>query len=131
MKQLVFIVLFLFSAIRLVAGGYEVSICDSLNSKGTCIGVSDLFHYPGDKMKLIVLVHNKDMLRTSKVIFKLYLMKNDHDGEIAAELSSRTQPDWFAVSKKLYFFKPGYYRLDVFKADNTKIGSIFFTLSDR
>ena len=111
--------------------GFDISICDSVDKKGSCIGKNDLFHFSGDKMHLQVLVHNKEMLGTGKIVYKLYLMKNDHEGEISAELSSPTRPDWFAVVKKLYFFKPGYYRLDVFKADNTKISSTFFTLSDR
>ena len=82
-------------------------------------------------MTLHVLVHNKEMLNTSKIIYKLYIMSNDHDGEIFAELSSFVKPNWFAVSKKLYFFKPGYYKLDVFKADNIKISTQFITISDR
>ena len=130
MKQLVFVLLLVLSAGNLKAG-YEISICDSVDKKGLCVGKSDLFHFAGDKMRLEVLVHNKDMLATTRIRYKLYLMKNDNEGEISAELSSPTRPDWFAVVKKLYFFKPGYYRLDVFKADNTKISSTFFTLSDR
>ena len=131
MRNIVFALLFLLSVGKAVAGGYDVSVCDSLDRQGNCKGKSDIFHYPGDKMKLIVLVHNKEMLRTSKILYKLYLMKNDSEGEIAAELSNNVHPDWFATSKKLYFFKPGYYRLDVYKADNTKVSSQFITISDR
>jgi len=127
---MLFVALMLFSAGKLIAG-YDISICDTVNKKGLCVGKNDVFHFTGDKMALQVLVHNKQMLGTSKIKYKLYIMKNDHDGEISAELSSFSKPDWFAVVKKLYFFKPGYYRLDVFKADNTEIGSVFFTLSDR
>ena len=111
--------------------GYEISICDSVDSKGLCIGKNDVFHFTGDKMKLQVLVHNKEMLGTTKIRYKLYLMRNDNEGDIYAELSTSTRPEWFAVAKKMYFFKPGYYRVDVFKADKSKIGSVFFTLSDR
>ena len=130
MKHMLFVALMLFSAGKLIAG-YDISICDTIDKKGLCVGKNDVFHFTGDKMALQVLVHNKQMLGTSKIKYKLYIMKNDHDGEISAELSSFSKPDWFAVVKKLYFFKPGYYRLDVFKADNTEIGSVFFTLSDR
>jgi hypothetical protein len=130
MKHVIFVALLLLSAGKLIAG-YDISICDSIDKKGLCQGKNDLFHFTGDKMKLQVLVHNKDMLGTSKISYKLYLMKNDHDGEISAELSSSVKPEWFAAVKKLYFFKPGYYKLDIFKADKSKIGSVFFTLSDR
>jgi hypothetical protein len=130
MKHMFFVALLLLSVGKLLAG-FDISICDSIDSKGFCKGKSDFFHYTGDRMKLQVLVHNKEMLGTSKIRYKLYLMKNDREGEISAELSSDTKPEWFATVKKLYFFKPGYYRLDVFKADNTEIGSVFFTLSDR
>ena len=130
MKHLFFVALLLLCAGRLVAE-YDISVCDSIDRKGLCNGKSDLFHFNGDRMALQVLVHNKQMLGTSKIRYKLYLMQNDHDGEIYAELSSAVKPEWFAAVKKMYFVKPGYYRLDVFKADNTEIGSLFFTLSDR
>ena len=125
-----FVALLFLSTARLVAG-YDISICDSIDRKGLCHGKSDVFPFTGDKMTLQVLVHNKDMLGTSKLRYKLYMMKNDREGEIFAELSSSVKPEWFAAVKKLYFVKPGYYKLDVFKADNTQIGSLFFTLSDR
>lgn len=130
MKHYVIVAFTLLCAYK-VKAGYEISICDSISPRGTCLGKNELFHFTGDKMNLQVLVHNKEMLKTGKILYKLYLMKNDHEGEISAELSNYTKPDWFTTAKKLYFFKPGYYRLDVFKADNTKIGSVFFTLSDR
>ena len=39
--------------------------------------------------------------------------------------------EWFGVVKKLYFVKPGYYRIDVLKADKSQISSTFITISDR
>jgi hypothetical protein len=125
-----FVALLLLSTARVMAG-YDISICDSIDNKGNCYGKSDLFHFTGDKMSLKVLVYNKQMLGTSKLLFKLYLMKNDRQGDIFAELSSSVKPEWFAAVKKMYFVKPGYYKLDVLKADKTPIGSVFFTLSDR
>ena len=111
--------------------GYEVSICDSINKKGLCAGKNDVFHYTGDRMRLQAVVYNKEMLSTTKIYFKLYLMSNDHDGEISAELSTDVKPGWFAVVKRLYFFKPGYYKLDVLNAKKVKIGTHFITISDR
>lgn len=63
-----FVVLLLFSTARLVAG-YEISICDSIDKKGGCLGKSDVFHFTGDKMTLKVLVHNKEMLNTTKLLY--------------------------------------------------------------
>jgi hypothetical protein len=130
MKHLVFVVLMVLSASRLLAG-YEISICDSVNKKGQCEGKSDLFHYTGDRMMLQALVYNKDMLGTPKIYFKLYEMANDHDGDISAELSTEVKPGWFAVVKRLYFFKPGYYKLEVFNAKKALLGTRFITISDR
>ena len=130
MKNVVLAVLLLLGSLKLMAG-YDVSVCDSVDQKGNCINKSDIFHFTGDRMKLQVAVHNKDMLNTSKILFKVYLMKNDNDGDIYAELSSYTKPEWFGVVKKLYFVKPGYYRIDVLKADKSQISSTFITISDR
>jgi hypothetical protein len=131
MKQIVFLVLMILSTGRLIAAGYEISVCDSINKKGQCAGKSDLFHYTGDRMRLFAMVYNKNMLATSKVYFKLYLMSNDNEGEISAELSTDVKPGWFAVVKRLYFFKPGYYKLDILNANKIKIASQFITISDR
>ena len=130
MKPVTLVMLLLFFAVKLMAG-YEVIVCDSIDKKGSCVGKNDIFHFTGDKMRLYVSVHNSQMLNTTKVIYRLYEMQNDHDGDIAAELSSYAKPEWFVVVKSLYFFKPGYYRLDVLKADKTKISSTFITITDR
>ena len=130
MKRLTFVVLMLLSASPVFAG-YEISVCDSINKKGQCAGKNDLFHYTGDRMRLYAMVYNKEMLGTPKVYFKLYEMTNDHDGVISAELSTEVKPGWFAVVKRLYFFKPGYYKLDVYNANSVKIGTQFITISDR
>ena len=130
MKQIVFALLFMLSAGKVFAG-YEISICDSIGKGGACVGKNDVFHFTGDKMKLMALVYNKDLLNTTKIIYKVYLMKNDNDGELYADLTGNIQNGWISTAKKMYFFKPGYYKLDVFKADHSKIGSVFFTLSDR
>jgi len=129
MKNFLFVLL-MFFAVKLMAG-YEVSVCDSIDKKGNCISPNTVFHYPGDKMAVFVAVRNKQMLNTSKILFKVYTMSNDHDGEIYAELSSYAKPEWFEVVKKLYFVKPGYYRLDVYTGNKTKISSTFITISDR
>lgn len=130
MKNIVFVLLLLLCAGN-VKAGYEISICDSIDKKGTCLGKNSEFHFTGDKMKLMALVYNKNLLNTSKLFYKVYIMKNDNEGDIYAELTGNIKSDWVSTAKKLYFFKPGYYKLDVFKADKVKIGSVFFTLSDR
>jgi hypothetical protein len=130
MKQFSLAVLLLIFAIQ-VRAGFQVSVCDSVDKKGICVGKNDIFRFTGDKMRLYVSVYNPQMLNTTKVIYRLYEMQNDHDGDIAAELSSYAKPEWFVVVKSLYFFKPGYYRLDVLKADKSKINSTFITITDR
>ena len=131
MKHIVFLgVMFLCSG-KLFATGYEVSVCESLDVNSRCIGKNDVFHYPGDKMKLHIWVHNKVALGTSKIIYKVYTMANDHDGEIYAELSSFVRPEWFAISKDVTFVKPGYYKIEVYLANKTLINSQFITITDR
>ena len=132
MKQLVLVAIMICTAFKLMAsGGYDIAICDSINKKGLCAGKSDFFHFTGDRMRLQAVVYNKNMLATPKIYFKLYLMSNDNDGEIVAELHTDVHPGWFAVVKRLYFFKPGYYKLDVFNATGAKLGTQFVTISDR
>ena len=125
-----FLLLFLFtSAIR--ASGYEIIFCTKLDSIGRCKGKADEFTWNGDKMQLLSVVKNKSKLKTTKLNYKVFLMKNDHDGELAAELTAHTKTYWSSAVKKIYFFKPGYYKIDVYDATNKLIVTGFVTITER
>lgn len=131
MKKLLLILLLFLHGAVFGAGGYELSFCTAVDKEGYCNGKSDIFRWTGEKMKMQCLVYNKDGLKTSKLYYKLFLMRNDHDGELAAELTIYTKPEWFYIEKKVYFFKPGYYKMDVYNAGNVLIGSLYITITDR
>ena len=82
-------------------------------------------------MKLQVILLNKDHLGTNKVYYRVYFMKNDHDGELFAELSSITRANDFYTVRSITFVKPGYYKVDVFDANNNRLTSGSVTISDR
>ncbi|MDB5281186.1 MAG: hypothetical protein JWO06_261, partial [Bacteroidota bacterium] len=123
------ILLLLGSAVK--AGNYDIWFCTKLDSTGHCKGKSDQFNWSGGKMKLLSIVKSKGPLNTSKLNYKVFFMKNDHDGELAAELTSHTKAYWKSVVKEIYFFKPGYYKVDVYNAANALLLSGFVTITDR
>jgi hypothetical protein len=132
MKNFFAFLLILFLGFSAHAGSYEILFCDHIDSaSGKCKGKAEEFKWTGDKMTLATVVINKDRLNTTKINYKVFFMKNDREGELAAELSAKTRASWFSVTKKIYFFKPGYYKVDVYNADNKLIVSGFVTISDR
>lgn len=58
-------------------------------------------------------------------------MKNSKDGEIYAELRSSTRPEWKSVNKRIYFVKPGYYKVEIYDAANKRLAESFITTMGR
>lgn len=132
MKNIAVLLLLVLLGFGAKAGGYEILFCDHIDSiSGKCKGKAEEFKWNGDKVTLSTVVINKDKLNTTKISYKVFMMKNDREGELAAELSAKTRTSWFSVTKKIYFFKPGYYKVDVFNADNKLIVSGFVTITGR
>jgi hypothetical protein len=111
--------------------GYEVRFCDSIDVKGHCRGKADAFKLYGERLKLQVMVFNAEQLATTKLSYRIFFMKNEREGELTAELSVYTRPEWQSASKQVYFFKPGRYKVDVFNEKDEMIASDFVTISDR
>ena len=98
---------------------------------GRCKGKADEFVWTGDKMQLSSVVKNAEKLKTTKISYKVFLMKNDREGELAADLTRQVKPSWNLAVKKIYFFKPGYYKVDVYDSANVLIVTGFVTITER
>jgi hypothetical protein len=130
MKTVFIVSAFLLAALTSKAG-YEIRFCDSIDVKGHCKGKADHFNLNGERIKLQVMVFNAEQLGTNKLSYRIFFMKNDREGELTAELSVYTRPDWQSASKQVYFFKPGYYKVDIFNEKDEMIASDYVTITDR
>ncbi len=121
---------FLLIAVKSFAG-YDILFCTNFDSIGHCKESADEFNLTGDKMKLHMLVVNKDGLHTDKVSFKIYFLEDNADRDLMAELSTGAKPNWLYVVKDAYFFKPGRYKVDVYNGKKENIANAFVTITDR
>ena len=100
---------------------------------GNCKGKGETFEWNGDKTLLQLIVMNKDGLGVEKLRFMIFAMKNDKEGKLYADLSIAI-PDSSSpyVIKKLMFYKPGYYKVDVLNALNfVPLTTGYVTITDR
>ncbi|HWB64368.1 MAG TPA: hypothetical protein VG603_12710, partial [Chitinophagales bacterium] len=109
----------------------DVTFCTHVDSLGHCQGKATEFKWNGDKMKLSMLISNKDGLQTTLLSYKVFAMKNDHDGDLFAELSSKVHTTWHYVVRNVFFFKPGYYKVDVYTKDYKLVATQFITITGR
>ena len=105
--------------------------CANADSLGNCKGQGETFEWKGDKTALYLMVMNKDGIRMHKMKFMLFTMKNDREGELYADLTQYILPNSLYTAKKMYFYKPGYYRVDVLDENNNPIGKSYITITDR
>ena len=105
--------------------------CTNADSLGNCKGKGETFEWLGDKTALELLVMNKEKLGTKKLKFMLFAMKNDKDGTLYADLSLNVTPGSLYAMKKLYFYMPGYYKVDVLDENDKYLGGGFITITDR
>ncbi len=130
MKKISFI-LFLFSVSLSSKAGYDLLFCTNADSLGNCKGKGETFEWKGDKTALEIVVMNKDTIGTGKLKFMLFAMKNDREGTLYADLSLHVMPNALFAVKKLYFYKPGYYKVDVLDEKDKFLTSGFLTIIDR
>lgn len=130
MKKIVFF-LFLFSVTLSSKAGYDLLFCTNADSLGNCKGKGETFEWKGDKTSLELLVMNKDKIDAKKLKFMLFSMKNDREGTLYAELYLYVMPNSLFAMKKLYFYKPGYYKVDVLDENYKFLTTGFVTILDR
>ncbi len=111
--------------------GWDIAYCNELDSLQKCSGHPTVFEWNGDKVSIYAMVTNDSGLSTSKLFFKIFDMKNDHTGDIYAELRTATRPDWVFTTKKMYFVKPGYYKVEVYDEGNKRLAESFLTITER
>jgi hypothetical protein len=74
---------------------------------------------------------NKEKLGTKKLKFMLFAMTNDREGKLYADLSLNITPNALFAVKKIHFFKPGYYKIDVLDESDKRLTTSFVTILDR
>ena len=129
----VFLILFLFSISIYSKAGYYLLFCTNADSLGNCKGKGQTFDWNGDRTKLDLVVVNKAGLGVAKLRFMIFFMQNDKEGKLYADLSLALPDDRAKYAmKKITFYKPGYYKIDVLNADGfLPLATGFVTVTDR
>lgn len=130
MKRISFL-LFLFSVSLTSKAGYDLLFCTNADSLGNCKGKGETFEWKGDKTELQLIVMNKEKLGTKKLKFMLFTMKTDREGKLYADLSLNVSANSMFAVKKMYFYKPGYYKVDVLDENDKFLTTAFLTVLDR
>ncbi len=111
--------------------GFDLLFCTNADSLGNCKEAGNTFEWNGDKTYLQLIVLNKDTISTNRLKFKLYAMNNDREGTLYADLSLAVPTNALYAVKKMYFYKPGYYKVEVLDDKDGKLTSGFVTISER
>lgn len=111
--------------------GFDLLFCTNADSLGNCKEAGNTFEWNGDKTYLQLIVLNKDTISTNRLKFKLYAMNNDREGTLYADLSLAVPANALYAVKKMYFYKPGYYKVEVLDDKDGKLTSGFVTISER
>lgn len=105
--------------------------CTNADSLGNCKGKGETFEWKGDKTELQLIVMNKETLGTKQLKFVIFSMKNDREGTLYADLSLNIKANALFAVKKMYFYKPGYYKIDVLDENDKFLTTSFLTVIDR
>lgn len=111
--------------------GYSLQFCTAVDKANNCKGKADVFEWTGTTTALQLLVSNKDKIKGNKLKLVLYEMSNDHDGTLYADLTLYVVPNSSFAFKKMYFYKPGYYKVEVRDESNHILTDAFVTITDR
>jgi hypothetical protein len=130
-KRISFILFLISVSLYSIAAGYEIQFCAGTDSVGNCKGIGETFEWKGDRTSLQLIVTNKEKIPAAKLKLMLFEMKNDREGTLYADLSLRVIPNSTWAVKKLYFYKPGYYKVDVLDENNKYVTGGFVTITDR
>ena len=109
---------------------YDLLFCTNADTLGNCKGKGETFAWKGDKTYLDLIVMNKDKIGTKTLNFMLFYMANDREGKLYAELDVNIKSDALFAVKKMYFYKPGYYRVDVLDENRQPLTHSYITILD-
>lgn len=114
------------------AQNWQMSFCAELDTTiKACPDDAAEFQWNDEKLPLYISVTNGEKLNIDKIFYKIFIMKNSNDGEIYAELRSATRPEWKNVNKRIYFVKPGYYKVEIYDATGKRLAERFITIMGR
>lgn len=110
---------------------WDVLFCTNTDSLGNCKGRGETFVRNGDKTPLHFIVMNTEKLGLDKLRYMVFNMETDKQGKLYADLSQKVNAESLYTVKKIYFYKPGYYKVDVLDTANNFLTMGFVTISER
>lgn len=114
------------------AQNWQMSFCADLDTTiKACATNASEFEWNDEKLPLYITVTNGEKLNIDKIFYKIFEMKNSKEGEIYAELRSATRPEWKCVNKRIYFVKPGYYKIELYDIANKRLAESYITIMGR
>lgn len=108
---------------------WELIFCTS--DSADCQGKSDLFIWNGEATVVYGLLKNKNELAVTKLEYRIYEVKNDVTEKLYARVKTFPAPSLNWATKKIYFVKPGYYRVEVYDEKLSRLASEYVTITDR
>lgn len=109
---------------------WQLQFCLS-DSNNTCRGKSDVFVWNGENTAVFAFMASESGFSAGKLQFKVFDMHNDLSGDIYAELKANTQAGSKQVFKKIYFVRPGYYKVEVYDEKINRLAVEYLTITDR
>ncbi len=116
--------------ISVATAQWELVFC-ATDSGGVCHGKADLFVWNGENLAVFARLDSKNGFTEGKLLFKVFEMKNDLGGEIYAEVKTAVKAEAKYAFKKMYFVKPGYYKVEVYDEKLNRLASEYITITDR
>lgn len=129
MKSISMFFLVAFCACSLQAQ-WQLQFCQS-DSNNSCLGKSDLFIWNGENTVVFALIKSENGFSAGKLQFKVFDMHNDLTGDIYAEVKANVKEGSKQVFKKIYFVRPGYYRVEVYDEKINRLAVEYITITDR
>lgn len=124
-----YLLLTLLFAGTLAHAQWKLNFC--LSDSANCQGKSDLFIWNGETTVVYGLLTNPDAITVTKLEYRIYDVKNDLTEDLYARVKTYTTPGLSWAAKKIYFVKPGYYRVEVYDEKLNRLASEFVTITDR
>lgn len=126
----IFLTTVLVCCVSVTSAQWELVFC-ATDSAGACYGKADLFVWNGERVAVFARLESKKGFTEGKLLFKIFEMENDFSGEIYAEVKAAVKAETKFVFKKIYFLKPGYYKVEVYDEKLNRLASEYVTITDR
>ena len=109
-------VLFVFAA----NAEWDMLFCTNADSINTCKLSGEQFKRTSSENPLQVMVMSKEALGVDKLLYMIFLMKNEKEGNLYADLTLTINPEALFAVKRIKFYKPGTYKIDILDAATNK-----------